>query len=419
MRLATKLLGLSQLPQFGEYVAAEGGYFFGIMAKADGDYAYYLAPASAEATLVWCHDNDRNNPAGASSALDGWNNTVKAAAKGASWAAARHCRAYTGGGHSDWFLWAQEEAELAARTLAPIAYASASTTYGEVPNAIPPYPSFAEMPPQQTTAATFIDGAAQALAQAVYWCSGPEYGTSCTGINFGSGVYSSHAKGTAARRVRPIRKVRLAARTRQDVLGSAFLSGPGQWVVPEGVTSISVLCVPAGMYGSSGGSGSYGKPGRGGAGGQNGVARYMNNIAVTPGQVISYHVGTPTGNRNTTFGAYITESAGGTPVVLTPSTPSGGSDGGPGSGSAVGASGNGHRGFDLTSPLNNLGYNTNIQGLWPGGSGGGGGGGQGPLVGGSFPGYPGGVAGNGAIRILFDGERRQFPSTFTADEFAA
>lgn len=418
MRLATRLLGLSQMPQFGEYVAAEGGYFFGIMAQADGDYAYFLAPKSAEVTSVWCDINDTNKSADARSALDGWDNTVKIAAMGASWSAARYCRAYTGGGHTDWFLWAREEAELAARTLAPIAFSSTSTTYGAVPASIPPYPSYAEMPSEQTIAPDFVDGASQALDQTIYWCSGVETGGQCQAIYFTTGIYANTSK-SLSRKVRPIRKVRISARTRQDVLGSAFLSGPGQWVVPEGVTSISVLCVPAGAYGSSGGSGSYGSPGGGGAGGQNGVARYMNNIAVTPGQVISYHVGTPTGNRNTTFGTYITESAGGTPVVLTPSTPSGGADGGPGSGSAIGASGNGHRGFDLTSPLINLGYNTNKAGLWPGGSGGGGGGGQGPLVGGSFPGDPGGVAGNGAIRILFDGERRQFPNTFTADEFAA
>ena len=121
-------------------------------------------------------------------------------------------------------------------------------------------------------------------------------------------------------------------------------------------------------------------------------------------------------NRNTTFGTYITESAGGTPVLLTPSTPNGGASGGPGSGSAVGVSGNGHRGFDLINPNANLGYNTNPNGLWPGGSGGGGSGGMGPLVGGSFPGGAGGPSANGAIRIMFDGGRRQYPSTFTADE---
>lgn len=419
--LAKLLLGVGDAAySIGDFVVSEGGYYFGVMSQADGDYAYFIAPVGAETDALWCNDADRFTVAGANSPLDGMGNSVKIAALGSSWAAARYCRAYTGGGKTDWFLWAREEAELAGRTLSPIANGSTSTTFGAVPDSIPPYPSFADMPSQASSSPLFIAGGAQALRTDItYWCSGPEVTSSCAAINFNTGAYSNASKGTASRRVRPIRKVRLSTRTKQDVLGSAYQSGAGTWVVPANVTTISVLCVAAGEAGSAGQVGGYDSPGAGGPGGANGVARYLNNIAVTPGESISYHVGNRAGDRETRFGSYFSSTTGGTAVAPGPTLPNSGAAGGPGSATAIGITGQGHNGISLITPNVNQGYSASYVGGWPGGGGGGGGGGAGGLVGGVHPSGPGQVGAHGAIRIMFEGDRRQYPNTNTADEFEA
>lgn len=80
----------------------------------------------------------------------------------------------------------------------------------------------------------------------------------------------------------------------QQNLYSSTYPGDGgttTFVVPSGVTSISVVCV-----GSGGGGGYY--SGRGGGGGG---LRYKNNITVTPGQSISCRTGNPNVYTNDTL----------------------------------------------------------------------------------------------------------------------
>jgi hypothetical protein len=190
--------------------------------------------------------------------------------------------------------------------------------------------------------------------------------------------------------------------------GGALLS----WVVPNGVTSISVVCI------GGGGGGPYTSAttnGGGSAGGGGGGLAYVNNITVTPGETITLRAGnggapsaspgtvqaglggysqiyrpaTPTtylvragggagGIRNTTASAVSLGGAGGTPLVGTGGT--GGNGGGGlngnntisstfdqgGGGGAGGYSGAGGRGG---------GYLTSAIVVPVAGSGGGGGGG--------------------------------------------
>ncbi len=393
----------------GEYYPEYAGYYFGMMSHPDGDYAYFIAPKSAEGSSQFCHsDLTRSNPT-SRAYTDGLANSITLVNRSVTYYAARACRLYNGGGFSDWFLWAQDEAKLALRTLAKVAYdpGNAGTYLQSLGNSIPPYGSYPTDPVIASSSSAFRAGGSQALADASYWTSTTNAGTSTslTIPDFGTGATQNTSK-TASHRYRPVRKVRLRARVMQEVLGSQALGGGGTWYVPEGVTSISVLCVGAGEAGQPGSPGYYGIPGQPGAPGSIGTARYLNNITVTPGAAIGYTIGRWTGgtiNRLTTFGSYLTSETGGTMVVLQPTNPRLGP----------------HLGYSLITPNVNQGTQTDgtINAGWPGGAGGGGAGGPGPLISGSpFPGKSGGSGANGAIRIMFEGNRRQYPNTFTANE---
>lgn len=61
-------------------------------------------------------------------------------------------------------------------------------------------------------------------------------------------------------------------------------TGTGNWIVPAGVTSVSILCVGAG------GGGAWGNT-LGGASGGGGALTYVNSVSVTPGETLSVSVG--------------------------------------------------------------------------------------------------------------------------------
>ena len=82
------------------------------------------------------------------------------------------------------------------------------------------------------------------------------------------------------------------------VAGDAVVSTPGAgtFTVPVGVTSVSIMAIGAGA--GSGTSGSLGA-GQVTGGGGSGAVGILNNLSVTPGQVISYDVGSKgTGNND-------------------------------------------------------------------------------------------------------------------------
>lgn len=256
----------------------------------------------------------------------------------------------------------------------------------------------------------------------------------------------------------------------------AFITaGTFSWVAPDGVTSVSVVCVGGGSsYDSYGGSG-------GGLG-------YKNNISVTPGNSYtvvvgsggpqtsdgpgqdSYFINTSTvkggGAPNRNYGGTYTGDGGGNGGSGT--EPSGGSGrAGGGAGGYSGNGGNGGGGFETGSVgsggagggggfsystsfsagiggagggVGILGQGSNGSGgfggfdtNFAGGGGGGSGGGSGSSVSASTPsnpagglygggggGYTGpeyrrGPGGSGAVRIIWPGTDRQFPSTNTGD----
>ena len=83
------------------------------------------------------------------------------------------------------------------------------------------------------------------------------------------------------------------ADTSRMVVGEELFTTVGSWVffVPEGVTSISMVCVGAGGRGGTFRSGNSYRTGGGGGGGGLG---YKNNVAVSPGEQLTIEVGSAT-----------------------------------------------------------------------------------------------------------------------------
>lgn len=213
--------------------------------------------------------------------------------------------------------------------------------------------------------------------------------------------------------------------------GEVLLASPqadavGTWTVPDGVYSISVITVDAGVNGGLGYSGSAQGPGNGGPGGPAGPVYYRNSIPVTPGQQFSYRVGVASTTaiaRRSIFGDISTRPAEFSPLVIPGET--GGESGGRGSTTTYesGYGGRSSTGVSVTNPLGvplalngtrNPGTTTGtgagangLNAIQDYGGGGGGGGGGARLD--NAPGGSGGNGRRGCIRIVWPGESRQFP----------
>jgi len=237
-------------------------------------------------------------------------------------------------------------------------------------------------------------------------------------------------------------------------------AGTFSWVAPVGITSVSVVCV-----GGGGGGGNYGASG--------GALAYINSTAVTPGSSYTVVVGvggtqkyaadaTNIGGNSSFTAAFGTCTATGGRATGSPSptvgTKSGTFTGGGNGGTAQGGAGGGAGGYSGNGGAGDGGGSrTGAGGGGAGGYGGGGGGGVGILgegangeptgvsnyaggggsggtagdnyqytstvKGGLYGGGAGGpdvqagtiTGGGGAVRIIWPGATRYFPSTNTGD----
>lgn len=68
--------------------------------------------------------------------------------------------------------------------------------------------------------------------------------------------------------------------------GDSNFSGTTSWTVPDDVTAINIVCIGGGAGGGGGGAGGYSAIGGAGGGGA-----YVNNVAVTPGEVLTVECG--------------------------------------------------------------------------------------------------------------------------------
>lgn len=201
------------------------------------------------------------------------------------------------------------------------------------------------------------------------------------------------------------------------------------WAVPEGVYSISVVMIETGGDGARGQAGRRcpsisSARGSGGLGGLGGFCSYLNNISVTPGQVIRVR-SVNSGGRDSSivsFGSIFDTRAGGLSLgrAGSGSTGEAGAAFTPQDGvGPTGKKGAWGRGFD-TKTLTLTGAGAGAG--YGGGGGGGGGGTYDPGVSscvslGSAGAPSDGLSGGpGFIRIIWPGHSRQFPSTRTQDE---
>lgn len=216
--------------------------------------------------------------------------------------------------------------------------------------------------------------------------------------------------------------------------GESVFAIPGtySWVCPEGVTSVSAVCIGAGGAGLVSTSGSA-------SGGGGGALAYVNNIPVVPGT--SYTVVVGLGGRQATSGGasyFINTSTVSALGGVTPASGTGGAggtvqagtgfSGGAGGsisgsgmgrgGSAASYTGNGSDGATMTGAEDPLGGNGTFY-LGSSGPSGQSGFSSRPVDGGMFGGGGSGTTisganmngGSGAVRIVWPGDTRQFPST--------
>ncbi|MBV6633872.1 MAG: hypothetical protein KI792_12675 [Alphaproteobacteria bacterium] len=206
-----------------------------------------------------------------------------------------------------------------------------------------------------------------------------------------------------------------------------FPFGQTDWVVPDGVTSISAVAVGAGRQGLNGGGGG-------------GALSYVNDLAVTPGETLIVEVMNGSqdclirrGAVNLLLAKGATGTAGGDAasgvgdVTRSGADGTGGSDGGGGAAgySADGNSGTG--GAAASGIANESGGGVGLFGEGASASAGTGGGGSGGQSGypaaGAGGAYGGGgryldssanarqQGGPGAVRVVWPGATRQFPNT--------
>lgn len=237
--------------------------------------------------------------------------------------------------------------------------------------------------------------------------------------------------------------------TGQDAYTS---SGTYSWIAPTGCVSISVVCVgPGGPY-------AYFAPQLCGGGG--GALAYVNNFSVTPGNSYTVVVGANSEGSQGTASSFnattckagagvmaINSSSGGVGGAVINGTGGAGGNGSAGNasfaagGGAGGYSGSGGNSGNSGSPSATAGSGGGGGGAYFGVNGGGGGvgilgqgsngaagdvsnpgyGGSGGAngsgnVGGNYGGGAGaGSQGKGAVRIIYPGTTRLFPSTNTGD----
>ena len=213
-------------------------------------------------------------------------------------------------------------------------------------------------------------------------------------------------------------------------------AGTYSWVCPTGISSVSVVAVGAGAGANSAFSGGGG-----------GALAYANNISVTAGNSYSVVVGAPALNAGSSSFATNAVAGGGQATsggtVTTGTGGSGGDSTGGGGGGAGGYSGDGGDsqsngaggggGGGANPPFaNNAGGGGGVGILGEGSSGagrsgsnqergGGGSGGQGGDNNGAGGNYGGGggaifPGSKGAVRVIYPGNTRSFPSTNTGDQ---
>lgn len=190
-----------------------GGFYAGKIRYADGDYIIIVAPKAAETSLS--HKTANSATAGTSSYHDGLANSNNM--NNATHPAAQYCRAYNGGGFTDWHLPARDQLELLYRNLKPGTTANITGSraeagnHGDNANSVPVGASYTTGSPAQTSAAAFKTGGAEAFTVPTYYWSSTEYapGTNDAWVQRFSDGYQNASGKAYACLVRPVRRVKI------------------------------------------------------------------------------------------------------------------------------------------------------------------------------------------------------------------
>ncbi len=134
-------------------------------------------------------------------------------------------------------------------------------------------------------------------------------------------------------------------------------TGAQSWTVPDGVTSISVVCIGGG----EGGGAEYG--------GDGGGLRYVNNISVTPGETLTVTVGAGGAADNSSFTSSAGVNGGNSSLARSGTILCLARGGASASGTLVGSGGSGGNG-GAPYPAPNANYGTPYSGGGGGGAGG-------------------------------------------------
>jgi hypothetical protein len=195
-----------------------GGYFAGLISHtADGNptHALIVAPRATGATgssytlttnLQWKTAN--TTTAGTTSAFDGAVNTAAMVAAGIDdHPAANFCVNLSIGGHTDWYLPARYELDIAYFNLKPGTQAN-DTNWGSNIYSVPRRPlNNAPLFPRQT-ALTAFNTSTEAFVAVGHWSSTENDATDGWVLNFNDGLQINFIK-TSFRRVRAFRKLAL------------------------------------------------------------------------------------------------------------------------------------------------------------------------------------------------------------------
>jgi hypothetical protein len=199
---------VTPLPAIGE--AFGGGFYAGqIGVSSVATHYLIVGPLStAQSQLAW--KNANTSTSGASSDINGPQNTADMVADGNStvYPCAHFCNDLSTGGQTDWYMPAMNELEVCYFNLKPTTFSPNSSISGINANAVPARASnYTSGNPAQTSATDFKDTGTEDFVDSSYWCS-TEHSTSSRAKfqGFNNGLQYNNDK-TVSYRVRAVRRV--------------------------------------------------------------------------------------------------------------------------------------------------------------------------------------------------------------------